>query len=53
MRYGLIAVGVLLGWGASALAFRARLRHLEDVWFTKGWAGGLRYQDERNPEVRL
>ena len=53
MRLTLIVVGMLVGWGAAALSFRARVRLLEDKAFTKGWAGGLRYQDERNPEVRL
>jgi len=40
------------GFVAAWLSARARVRALEDVAFTKGWAGALRYQDERNPEVQ-
>jgi hypothetical protein len=51
VRLTVIAVAFTLGYAAAALAFRARARLLEDKAFTKGWAGALRYQDERNPEV--
>jgi hypothetical protein len=51
MRLLLAAVWFGGGFVAATMSFKARVRQLEDVAFTKGWSGALRYQDERNPEV--
>jgi hypothetical protein len=52
MRLLLPLVWFAAGVVASRLALGARVRLAEDKAFVKGWAGALRYQDERNPEVR-
>jgi hypothetical protein len=51
VRFLFAAVWFGGGFAAATMAFNGRVRQLEDVAFTKGWAGALRYQDERNPEV--